>query len=59
MFHFLRGILTAFAQLFDLRRSAVDLVLDFLAGFIANNRVLALIRAEIAAVTVNNRFFSG
>ena len=58
MFSFLGLVLAAFAQLFNLTRTTVDLIADFLSLFVANECVLPLFSADIAAVAVYGFFLS-
>lgn len=58
MFRFLCCILPAFAQLLHLRRTTIDLVLDFPACFISDYGIFTLACAEITAVTIDCFFLS-
>lgn len=58
MFRFFDDCLFFFAQFLYLGRTEVDLVPDFSAGFVFHDGILALSRAEIAAVTVDFIFVS-
>lgn len=52
-------ILSAFAQLLQLGRSAIDFISDFLFLSIEDNSILSFICAKIAAVAVDGLLFAG
>ena len=58
VFRFLCVVLAAPAQLLDLRRAAIDLVFDFPARFVSDDRIFPLLGAKIPAVTVNGIFLA-
>ena len=52
------GVLPAFAQFLHLRRTTIDLVLDFPASFVSDYGIFALTCAEITAVSIDCFFLS-
>ncbi len=59
VFRFLCSVPAAPAQFLDLRRAAIDLVFDFPARFVSDDRIFPLLGTKIPAVTVNGIFLSG
>ena len=58
MFAFLRFMLSAFAQFPDLAGTPHDLILDPLARFVLDNRLIAFLRSDISRVSMSGLFLS-
>lgn len=59
VFFFLSCVVAAFAELLNLGRSSVDLVLNLFAVFVAYYSILAIRCAKITAVTIHCFLFTG